>query len=64
MLPGPPCFVEFHRFRDGYGQSLVRNGPEDVPVIRDLRYPNGRSLNGRVMSISTGPGTIIELYLE
>lgn len=60
--PPPPCFVEFHRFRDGYGPSLVRNGPEEVPVIRALRYENGRRLKGRVLSISTGPGTKIMLY--
>lgn len=58
----PPCFAVFHRKPGGRGWSLTRNGPEEVPVIHPLRYENGRSLDGRVMSVTTGPGATVVLY--
>lgn len=57
-----PCFAVFHELHDGKGYSLVRHGPEQVIVVRHLRYANGFSLNGRVLSVTTGPGARVELY--
>ena len=42
--------------------SLERIGPENIRKIRPLRYENGRSLNGRVWSVTTGPAAILVLY--
>lgn len=42
--------------------SLERIGPERTPVIRHLRFENGRSLNGRVWSVTTGPAATLILY--
>jgi len=58
----PPCFAAFYAGLDAEGPSLARHGPEEVPVIRHLRYANGRSLKFRVRSVTTSPGAIIELY--
>ena len=57
-----PCYAVFFMHRDGEGPSLVRRGPEDIPVIRFLRYSGGPSLNGRVMSVTTGPGAVVKLF--
>lgn len=57
-----PCYAVFHEHRDGQGLSLERHGPEDVPRIRDLHYSNGRTLNSRVLSVTTGPGATLMLY--
>lgn len=59
---GNPCYAVFHRHRHGEGRSLERVGPEDVPVIRHLRYHNGASLNSRVLSVTAGPGAEVALY--
>lgn len=58
----PPCFAAFYSDLDAEGLSLARHGPEAVPVIRHLRYANGRSLKFRVRSVTTSPGAVIELY--
>lgn len=57
-----PCYAEFHRYKDAQGRTLLRTGPEDVEVIRDLRYNNGASLNGRVLSVTAGPNAEVALY--
>lgn len=59
---GNPCYAVFHQFKDGQGLSLERIGPEDVDRIRPLRYADGRSLNGRVRSVTTGPAAVLTLY--
>ncbi len=59
---GSPCYAVFHEGRDGRGASLERIGPEDVPRIRDLRYSDGRDLNRRVLSVTTGPSAKLVLY--
>ena len=58
----PPCFVTFHAYPNGRGPAVTRRGPESVPVIRFLRYPDGFSLNGRVFSVRTSPGASITLF--
>jgi hypothetical protein len=60
--PPPACYAVFFMYRDGKGPSLVREGPEDVPVIRALSYADGRSLNRRVLSVTTSPGAVVELF--
>ena len=62
MSAGNACFAVFHRQRDGGGMSLERLGPEKTPLIRRLRFENGRSLNGRVWSVTTGPAATLILY--
>ena len=57
-----PCYAVFHQHRNGQGLSLERVGPEDMPNIRHLRYADGFSLNGRVHSVTTGPGAVLTLY--
>lgn len=59
---GDGCFAVFHKKRGAGGLSLMRRGPEDVAVIRRMHYPNGRTLNRGVRSVTTGPGAWIELY--
>lgn len=59
---GAPCFAVFHMGRGAAGPSLLRRGPESVPVIRRMHYPNGRTLNRGVRSVTTSPGAWIELY--
>lgn len=59
---GSPCYAVFHEGRNGQGASLERIGPEDVPRIRDLRYSDGRDLNRRVLSVTTGPSAKLVLY--
>lgn len=62
-IPGEsPCYAVFHEHRDGQGASIERQGPESFPRIRDMRYSDGRSLNSRVMSVTTGPAAKLELY--
>lgn len=62
VVAGQGCYAVFHRHRHGDGRSLQRIGPEDVPVIRHLRYHNGASLNSRVLSVTAGPGAQVALY--
>jgi len=62
MSAGNACFAVFHRHRDGRGMSLERLGPEKTPNVRHLRFENGRSLNGRVWSVTTGPAATLILY--
>ncbi len=57
-----PCYAVFHELPDGQGLSLERQGPENVERIRDLRYSDGRSLNSRVLSVTTGPTATLRLY--
>ncbi len=59
---GSSCYAVFHEGRNGSGVSLERIGPEDVPRIRDLRYSDGRDLNRRVLSVTTGPSAKLVLY--
>jgi hypothetical protein len=59
---GYGCFAVFHKKRGAAGLSLMRRGPEEVAVIRRMHYPNGRTLNHGVRSVTTGPGAWIELY--
>lgn len=57
-----PCYAVFHEHRDGQGQSIERLGPEAVERIRHMRYSDGRSLNSRVLSVTTGPAAVLRLY--
>lgn len=61
-IPSNPCYAVFHRHRDARGRTLQRFGPEDVAVVGRLHYPNGASLNGRVLSVTAGPAAEIALY--
>jgi hypothetical protein len=62
-IPGEsPCYAVFHELPDGRGIAIERQGPESVPRIRDMHYSDGRSLNSRVMSVTTGPAATLELY--
>lgn len=56
------CWAVLHADNDGAGPSLVRRGPEAIPVIRRLTYENGVTLNGRVRSVTTGPGARVILF--
>lgn len=58
-----PCYAMFHTLPDADGHAVLRRGPEEVPVIRQLRYENGLPLRGRVRSVTTSPGAHIELFL-
>lgn len=57
-----PCYAVFHRHRDARGRTLQRFGPEIVAVVGHLHYPNGASLNGRVLSVTAGPAAEVALY--
>ncbi len=58
----PYCYAMFHTLPDAEGHAVLREGPEEVPVIRALRYDNGLPLWGRVRSVTTSPGARIELF--
>lgn len=57
-----PCYAMFHTLHDAEGLAVLRQGPEEIPVIRRLRFENGLPLRGRVRSVTTSPGARIELY--
>lgn len=58
----PACYAVFFTREDGRGASLVRQGPEDVPIMGRLSYPGGGTLNRNVMSVTTSPGAVVQLY--
>lgn len=58
-----PCYAMFHTLPDAEGLAVLRKGPEEVPVIRQLHYENGLPLRGRVRSVTTSPGAHVELFL-
>ena len=62
VAPAPACYAVFFMYEDGRGPSVVRQGPEDVPVMRHLSYPGGPTLNRNVMSVTTSPGAVVQLY--
>ena len=56
------CYVTFFRYWGGRGHALTRFGPEQIRNVVNLRYRPGRPLNGRILSVATGPDTWIELF--
>lgn len=62
VYAAPACYAVFFMYEDGRGPALVRPGPEDVAVMRELRYPEGVTLKRNVMSVTTSPGAVVQLY--
>lgn len=56
------CYVTFFRYWNGRGHALTRFGPEEIRDVEDLYYRPGRDLDGKILSVATGPDTWIELY--
>jgi len=61
-LEAERCYVTFFRYWGGRGHALTRFGPEEIRDVEDLYYRPGRDLDGRILSVATGPDTWIELY--
>ena len=61
-LEAERCYVTFFRYWNGRGHALTRFGPEEVRDVVDLDYRPGMDLDGRILSVATGPYTWIELY--
>lgn len=62
VAPALACYAVFFMYEDGRGPSVVRRGPEEIPAMRQLAYPGGPTLNGNVMSVTTSPGAVVQLY--
>jgi hypothetical protein len=62
VYAAPACYAVFFMYEDGRGPSVVRQGPEDMAVMRQLAYPGGPTLNRNVMSVTTSPGAVVQLY--
>lgn len=62
VYAAPACYAVFFMYEDGRGPSLIRQGPEDVPVTRRLSYPGGPMLHRNILSVTTSPGAVVELY--